>query len=77
MALKAVTIPRGYQGIHCEISGCIVNIREGLTDKQGRAVTSVEILCDDYAGEATWKINGRKRYANVRVIRLKGKRIKR
>lgn len=33
--------------LHIETEGCIVNIRIGLTDREGRTVTSVEILPDD------------------------------
>ena len=33
---------------HLELDGCIVNIREGLTDHRGRKVTSIEIIPDDH-----------------------------
>jgi len=55
--------------IHIEANGCIVNIRENLTDRKGRSVTSIEILPDDhYMGERIWKIIGLR---NTRVIQLK------
>lgn len=51
--------------LHVETDGCIVNIRVGLTDSEGRSVTSVEILPDGYAGEE-WTLDGT---VNNRVIR--------
>lgn len=50
--------------LHVETEGCIVNIRTGLHDRDGRAVTSVEILADNYVGEE-WHLDG---YVNNRVI---------
>jgi hypothetical protein len=35
--------------LHIETDGCIVNIHVGLHDADGRKVTSVRILPDDYA----------------------------
>ena len=57
---------------HLEIAGCIVNIREGLHDSAGREVTSIEILCDDLAGEA-WRLpdHGDARSINIRVVKQK------
>jgi hypothetical protein len=37
--------------LHIEAPGCIVNIRVGLSDSNGNAITSVEVKCDEYAGE--------------------------
>ena len=56
--------------MHIEADGCIVNIREGLTDMKGRQVTSIEVIPDDMAGEQRWKRVG---YANTRVVQLKGR----
>jgi hypothetical protein len=42
--------------IHVEAPGCIVNVRYGLEDAQGRAVTSVSITPDAYAGEPKWMV---------------------
>ena len=54
---------------HIEVEGCIVNIREGLTDRKGREVTSIEILPDDhYSGEKVWRLRGS---INNRVVKLK------
>ena len=54
---------------HIEVEGCIVNIREGLHDRRGRKVTSIEILPDDhYAGEQIWRLRGT---VNNRVVQLK------
>lgn len=50
--------------LHVETEGCIVNIRTGLHDRDGRAVTSIEILADNYVGEE-WTLDG---YVNNRVI---------
>lgn len=54
--LKSVRIPRGYTGLHCEVPGCVVNIRTDLADTEGRAITSVQIQPDNYAGEAPWYV---------------------
>lgn len=54
---------------HIECDGCIVNIRERLSDRFGRKVTSIEILPDDhYIGERVWRLCG---CSNNRVIQLK------
>lgn len=54
--------------LHIEADGCIVNIKEHLTDMKGRDVTSVEILVDKYAGENKRKLVGT---INNRIIKLK------
>ena len=54
--------------LHIEANGCIVNIRENLTDMKDRQVTSIEIIPDNYAGEQKWKLCGS---YNNRVIQLK------
>ena len=51
--------------LHVEAEGCVVNIRVGLTDSEGRPVTSIEILPDQYVGEE-WDLDGT---INNRVIR--------
>jgi hypothetical protein len=54
---------------HIEVEGCIVNITTGLHDRNGRKVTSIEILPDDhYSGEPIWRLRGT---INNRVIQLK------
>lgn len=58
--------------LHIETDNCIVNIRQGLTDRLGRNVTSIEIILDSYAGEPKRKLIG---YANTRVIDLKTKKV--
>lgn len=57
--------------LHIETEGCIVNIRVGLSDSEGRAVTSVEIVPDkaDRGGDGegrVWTLDGT---LNNRVIR--------
>lgn len=45
--------------LHIETEGAIVNIRVGLSDNQGQAVTSIEILpdlCGDGCGNPAWAI---------------------
>jgi len=57
---------------HIELDGCVVNIHQGLSDRFGRRVTSIEILPDDhYMGENIWKTYPHVR--NVRVVELKKK----
>ena len=54
---------------HIECEGCVVNIRTGLYDRQGRKVTNIEILPDDhYVGEQIWRLRG---YSHNRVVQLK------
>ena len=60
--------------LHIEVPGCIVNIRPGLTGAGMREVTSIEIICDQYAGERHWympDLNGDNppRATNIRVVR--------
>jgi hypothetical protein len=50
--------------LHIETEGGIVNVRVGLRDRDGRPVTSVEIIPDQYAGE-TWELDG---YRNNRLL---------
>jgi hypothetical protein len=54
--------------LHIETVGCVVNIRIGLMNTQGQAVTSVQIIPDDYADEK-WTLDGT---LNNRVIQTKG-----
>lgn len=51
--------------LHVETEGGIVNITVGLTDREGRPVTSVEVIPDSYVGES-WHRDG---YGNTRLIR--------
>ena len=46
---------------HLERAGCIINIRAGLHDREGREVTSIEIIQDD-----GWVLDGSR---NNRVIK--------
>lgn len=46
--------------LHIETDGCIINIRVGLTNAEGRSVTSVEILSDE-----DWVLDGK---CNTRLI---------
>lgn len=62
MRLKTVTVPRGYEGLHLEVPGAIINVYTTLTNKDGRRVTRVSIDCDHYAGQPPW-------FANSRVTR--------
>lgn len=60
--------------LHIETEGCIVNIQVGLTDNEGRAVTSVTILPDDESrggdGEQRiWRVDERPGILHARVIR--------
>ncbi len=57
--------------LHIETDGCIVNIRVGLSDSEGRRVTSVEIIPEDEsrspdADGRFWELDGAR---NNRVIR--------
>jgi hypothetical protein len=62
MAKPRITARKMDSGrvLHIEAPGCIVNIRVGLTDSEGRAVTSVSISADGnrYSGEPQWWIEG-------------------
>ncbi|GMU20575.1 MAG: hypothetical protein AMXMBFR13_06720 [Phycisphaerae bacterium] len=56
MRLKTVTVPRGYEGLHIEVPGAIVNIYTHLRDEGGRQVVRVSVDADGdkYAGEPQW-----------------------
>ena len=55
--MKTITATtRGDRITHIEAPGCIINVHVGLTDTEGRSITSVEVLCDEYAGEPEWTI---------------------
>jgi hypothetical protein len=51
MKLKVMHVPRGYDGLHIEVPGALVNIYIGLCDEHG-AVTRVSVSADGrrYAG---------------------------
>ena len=53
--------------LHIETEGCIVNIRVGLHDTEGREVTSVSIKRDEYCNEE-WDLDGT---INNRLIKRK------
>lgn len=69
--MATVSKIKGGKGLHIEAEGCIVNITEGLTDRKGRSVTSIQIIPDRYAGEPVHKVVPK--VHNVRVITLKKK----
>lgn len=51
--MKTVVLSRRSKDklLHIEAPGCIINIQTGLHDRAGNAITSVQIKCDEYAGE--------------------------
>jgi hypothetical protein len=54
MPLKTVRIadkPRRFSGLHIEAPGCIINVWPYLVDADGHDVTTIEVKCDDHAGE--------------------------
>ena len=53
---------------HVELPNCIVNMRPGLSDLEGRPVDSVEIIPNSYAGEEVQVIPD---VRNVRVVKVK------
>ena len=58
--------------LHIETEGAIVNIRVGLSDSEGREVTSIEIIPDgeDRGGDGEgriWHVDPQ--VGNVRIIR--------
>jgi len=57
---------RSNNCLHIETEGGIVNIRVGLQDREGRKVTSIEILPDKYCGEE-WELSG---VHNNRLIKV-------
>lgn len=66
--MATVSKIRGGKGLHIEAEGCIVNVTEGLTDRKGRSVTSIQIIPDKYTGEPVFKVVPL--VHNVRVIKL-------
>jgi len=67
------TAKKLYGTMHIEAEGCIVNVREGLTDQYGRRVTSIQILPESRGAGSSWARRGP---ANVRVVQLKGRKQK-
>jgi hypothetical protein len=65
--IRSVSAKPG-QVLHVETPNGIVNIRAGLHDRLGRAVDSVEIIPDAYAGERKVMRRGP---GNVRLVRAK------
>ena len=60
---------RSNDTLHIETEGCIVNIRVNLRDMEGREVTSVEIIPDNYASSyEKIEFDGTN---NNRIIKLK------
>lgn len=60
--------------LHIEAPGCIINVRPGLRGAGDREVTSIEIICDQYAGERHWYMpdldgDNPPRVTNIRVVR--------
>jgi hypothetical protein len=72
MKLKTIHVPRGYEGLHLEIDGAIVNVYVGLQDTDGHKVTSVGIRADRYCGEPNWSVEAGPRkmveHLSVRVV---------
>ena len=64
--MKSIQHHRGI--LHVETDEGIVNIYVGLHDNQGRSVTTVECLPDDYAGEARVRCSP---CCRIRMIRNK------
>lgn len=54
--LKTITLPRGYDGLHIELPGSIINIHTGLTSLHGHEVVSISVDADGdrYAGDPEW-----------------------
>ena len=65
--IKNVDLSDGV--LHVETPNAIVNIRVGLHDRLGRAVDSIQIIPDDFAGENKVVVYPGRR--NTRVVRLK------
>ena len=57
MTLKHIHVPRGYDGLHIELPGAIVNIYTNLHDDNGK-VTRVSVNADGrnipYPNEEAW-----------------------
>lgn len=60
--LKTITMPRGYNKLHIELPGCIVNIQVGLQNNAWEEVVyiSVDAHGDRFAGEPEWWADGGK-----------------
>lgn len=70
--LKTVHVPRGYDGLHLEIDGAIVNVFVGLNDTEGHKVTAISIRADRYSGEPEWSVEASARkmveHLGLRVV---------
>ena len=47
--------PKKAEILHIETGGCIINIHAGLYDKNGKKVTIIEVIADQYVSEE-WDI---------------------
>ncbi len=57
--MRTLKTVRNEFDYHIELDGCVVNIRQGLTNDEGKKLTAIEILPDDhYAGEKIWELEG-------------------
>ena len=59
---------RMSQPLHVEAPGCIINIRAGLETDEGRPVTVVSIICDDYATD-TWRLDDGEKFVSLRIVK--------
>ena len=44
--LKSIHVPRGYDGLHIEVPGALINIYVGLHNTNGEEVTNISINAD-------------------------------
>ncbi len=77
MKLKTVRIPRGYDGLHLEIPGAVVNVRVGLHDQKGNEVTHISIAPDRQCGDewiTDWGSSNGLTGGGCRLVQAKRKR---
>lgn len=69
MAQRNVSLTKKSGLLHIEAPGCIVNIKCGLTDWDGREVVNVSISANGnrYSGDPEWWINGEHGNSGVAV----------
>lgn len=52
MQRKSFTTKQGkVKCLHIEANGCIINVRVGLSNINGKSITAIEIIPDKHVGE--------------------------
>lgn len=62
--------PKNREILHIEVPGCVINIYPNLYGEDGKQVTTIEILADQYVDEK-WSLPDFNSRANLKVRVMK------